>query len=258
MTIQPRTASYLRLIPAIIIMAVAAVTASAQTTNPVKLVKGIVSDATTGKPVDGGMIFAFEGGATEAAVRSRINPKTGAYQMILSPATRYRLRIEAASYYSTEIPFTAPSGNEYQESEKNFSVKAIPMGTSIFSGQVFSVGSNQVKATPEFRKAVEFIKTQPYVTVNVMVANDPPAGASAAKRKGKGSTAPTAAKSTAPGPAGRADAVRNYLTGLGINVERVTISTVPTITPTIARKKGVSSLDNVAIVVTGVDRDIRR
>jgi hypothetical protein len=255
MRTENHATAVLRLVPAIIIAVLAFMPGVAQETNPVKLVKGIVTDAASGRPVDGGMIFAFEGSSTDPAVRSRINPKTGAYQLILSPSVRYRFRIEAASYYATDIPFTSPSGNEYQESEKNFSVRPLPIGTSLLSGQIFAAGSDQVKTTTELRKAAEFIKAQPYMAVSIMVAGDPPAAA----KKGKGGASSSAGPPPSASPAtGRANALRGYLTGLGINLERVTISTVPKITAAIAKKKGVRPSDNVAIVITGVDHDIRR
>src|SRR2546423_10005587 len=127
----------IRLTFTLIGMTCLSIASSAQETNPVKLVKGIITDAKSGKPVDGGMIVAFEGSRREASVQGMINPKTGAYQMILNPGTQYRLRIEAPSYYTTDVSYTSPSGKDYQEIVKNFSVQALAMGSTLFSGQLF-------------------------------------------------------------------------------------------------------------------------
>lgn len=222
--------------------------AVAQETNPVKLVKGVITDTKTKKPVDGGMVFAYIGSGNEPAVRSRINPKTGAYQMILNPGTQYRVRIEAPSYYGTDISYTSPAGYAYEETEKDFTVKALPIGTAIFSGKVFGKGTAQVSPSGDFNKAVEFMKSNRYTTFILTVATESAPAKKPKKSKG-GTTASTSQGTEDAGKAlatQRIDALRNYLTARDIDTGRITWKTA-------AKMKKKSS--DVAIELTGVDRE---
>jgi hypothetical protein len=227
-------------------MASAATTA--QETNPVKLVKGVITDTKTKKPVDGGMVFAYIGSGNEPAVRSRINPKTGAYQMILNPGTLYRVRIEAPSYYGTDISYTSPAGYAYEETEKNFTVKALPIGTSIYSGKLFGKGTANLSPSGDFNKAVEFMKTNHFTTLTVTVATES-APAKAPKKKKGSTTAPVSQGNEDAGKTlgtRRIEALRNYLSARDIDTGRITWKTA-------AKMKKKSS--DVSIELTGVDRE---
>jgi hypothetical protein len=240
---------YRALPPLIALLACMAYAATvAQETNPVKLVKGVITDTKTKKPVDGGMVFAYIGSGNEPAVRSRINPKTGAYQMILNPGTLYRLRIEAPSYYGTDISYTSPAGYAYEETEKNFTVKALPIGSAIFSGKVFGKGTAQVSPSGDFNKAVEFMKSNRFTTLTVTVATESAPGKKPKKKKSSSTTsAPRenedAGKTLATQ---RIEALRNYLSARDIDTGRITWKTA-------AKMKKKSS--DVSIELTGVDRD---
>jgi hypothetical protein len=227
---------------------------TAQETNPVKLVKGIITDAKTGRPVDGGMIFAFEGTRQEASIEGRINPKSGAFQMILSPATQYRIRIESPSYRTTDIPYTSPSGKEYQELEKNFSVQPLVIGSPIFTGQLFAAGSAQLQESSDFRKAVEFLRSQPYTTVTVTVAPDPAKG-KVKKARGTTTAVPTAGNAGASLVSQRIDAIKAFMSGHDIDTGRMKFSVAEKVT---AGKKKSAGKSNVAILLSGIDPSLRR
>src|SRR5688500_18154352 len=72
--------------------------ASAQSTNPVKLIKGTVLDSRSGKPIDGGKVFVHVGANLEPVAQSRINPKTGAFQVVLGPSADYRFIIRSPRF----------------------------------------------------------------------------------------------------------------------------------------------------------------
>jgi hypothetical protein len=227
-------------------------TTVAQETNPVKLVKGVITDTKTKKPVDGGMVFAYIGSGNDPAVRSRINPKTGAYQMILSPGTQYRVRIEAPSYYGTDISYTSPTGYEYEETEKNFTVQALPIGSTIYSGKVFGKGTDKLSPSGDFNKAVEFMKSNRYTTLTVTVATESAPAKKPKKKKGKTTPAMSldnqdAGKTLA---ARRTEALRSYLSARDIDTGRITWKTAAKIT---AKKKSAGA--DVSIELTGVDRE---
>jgi hypothetical protein len=226
----------------------ASATTAAQETNPVKLVKGVITDTKTKKPVDGGIVLAYIGSAQEPAVRSRINPKTGAYQMILNPGTLYRLRIEAPSFYGTDISYTSPAGYEYEETEKNFTVQALPIGSAIYSGKLFGKGKDVLSPSGDFNKAVEFMKTNRYTTLTVMVAEETAPAKKPKKKKGSTTVATTPPPGT-PLADRRIKAIRDYLSARDIDTGRITWKTAAKIT---AKKKSAGA--DVSIELTGIDR----
>ncbi len=195
---------------------VAAIPAAAQVSNPVKLLKGAVIDAKSGKPANGGKVYAFEGNSTTPSTNSRINPGTGSYQMILNPSTQYRIRVEALSCYYTDFTVTTPAGNNYEEVIKELRVEPIPIGSTVLSGRLFEPGSTTLNQTEDLRKFLDFMKTQRYVTVTLELTPDivvaPPVAKKAAKpapkKKGKKGAAEPVAEPVVDTPQGPSTAER--------------------------------------------------
>lgn len=160
---------------------------SAQT-NAVKLVKGVISDAKTGSPVNGGTVLAFIGSATEPAARGRINPKTGAYQLILNPDTEYRIRVASPRFRATDFSYRTSANAEYEEVEKNFSLEAIPAGSTLFSGKFFEGTTDHLRTSGDLTKTLEFLKQNQAVTVEIAIAPEGKAARPKKKEKGNEST----------------------------------------------------------------------
>ena len=128
----------------LIALALLPAVASAQGGKAQKLVKGVVTDAKTGKPIDGGNFLVFEGSGTEPAVRSRINSGSGAYQVVLNSGTSYRFRVVNPRYYSVELPYSTAQSTSYEEIVKNMALEPIPLGKVLFTGRMFEPGSSKL------------------------------------------------------------------------------------------------------------------
>src|ERR1041384_8753257 len=227
-----------RLRSGLLIVALAALPtlASAQG-KALKLFKGTVTNAKTGAPVDGGRLLVFEGSANEPAIRSRVNPGTGAYQVVLDPGKEYRIRVISPRYYTVDIPVTTPPGSNYEETLKNLALEPIPVGLILFTGRLFEPGSSKLVESPALRSVVETLKKEVGIVVTITVVPDMLAAsakkAPAPKKKGKKGAAAT----TEPAPevpAGlttadqlkklgeeRAAVVKNLLKQQGISTTRL-------------------------------------
>lgn len=191
------------------VLLLAAIPAAAQLNNPVKLLKGAILDAKTGKGANGGKIYAYQGKSTTPVTNSRINPGTGSFQMILNPSTEYRIRVEATSYYYTDFTYTTPPGNNYEEIVHDFKVEPIPIGSTALSARLFDPGTATLRETQELRSFLDFMKVQRYVAVTLELTPDimvtPPAPVKAPKpapkKKGKKGAAVQAPPPPPPPPA---------------------------------------------------------
>jgi hypothetical protein len=234
---------------------------SAQATNPLKLVKGTIKDEKTGKPIDGGRLNVYTGSSRETVTSSKINPKTGFYQVILGPGTQYRFEVVSPRFYTTDIAMTTPPGANYEEIVKDLSVKPIPMGTVLFSGRLFDVGSASLKESPELRRVTDDLKKSRTMAVTITVVPDLAAAAKKAapkkKKKGKGTAV---AEIEQPAPANnpaatlgndRVTSLKNYFKGQGISTTRLAWDVRPSVQ---SPSKG-KLADNVTIKITSIMAD---
>ncbi len=241
--------------------------AAAAQTNPLKLFKGTIASTATGKPIDGGRLLVYQGSETEPVTTSKINPGTGFYQVILSPAITYRFEVVSPRFYSTSFSITTPAGTNYEETVKDLKVEPIPLGTTIFSGRLFEPGSSTLEETGEFKNAVDMLKKERAVVVTITVVPDVLAATSKAStpapkkkgKKGKGATeepAPTPVAETAPSMKqlgeSRMAAVKNLFKQRGISTTRLgwEIKEGTTLQP--AKGKSAKYPDNITIKITSI------
>jgi hypothetical protein len=242
---------------------------AAQVTNGVKLLKGIVSDMKTGKPINGGKIWIYEGANSEPVSSSKVNPGTGFYQVILNPSTTYKFQFKSPSYYITTIEVTTPPGNDYEETEKNFTIEPIPIGSTIFSGRLFEPGSAQLQATADIQKVVDLLKRERGIMITVKVTPDAlvpvsrpvtAAPKKPAKKGKKGATTEPAVTAPPPTPAfteeqfkalaqERSVAVKNFMKEKEISVTRLSWETEPSV----LLQPGKPLPDNVTITIKKIE-----
>lgn len=255
-------------IAAIVVLLGGTHVATAQETNPVKLLKGTITNSQTGKPIDdGGKVYAFtSASASEPATSSKINPKTGAYQMILSPSTQYRLVIKSPSFETAEFSYSSPAGSNYEESMKDMAVKPIAVGSTIFAGRLFEPNSAAFVNDPYFQKVLDMLRTKQSVMVSIDVVPDgifdAPKPAPKPKKPKKGAPAePVAAAPTTGGPqqelatlgAERVQAIKDLLRQQKISITRVKINLRPghqIARP--AKGKAPKLENNVEVKITGI------
>ncbi|MBC8145791.1 MAG: hypothetical protein H7X80_09395, partial [bacterium] len=166
-----RIARFLLSLPIIAIaLLVLTSTATSQTTNPVKLMKGVVFDAHSGKPIDGGRVFVHIGANPEPVALSRINPKTGAFQVVLGPSADYRFIIRSPRFLQGEKTVRTPSGSNYEEvTIPQFTVEPIPVGKALFMGRAFDVNSSALKVSTDLTKAMGFLKQSEAALITITV-----------------------------------------------------------------------------------------
>jgi hypothetical protein len=240
--------------------------ASAQSTNPIKLMKGIVTDARSGKPIDGGKLTVYAAGRQEPVAQSRINPATGAFQVVLGPSADYRFVVESPRFLRGETSVRTPGGNAYEEVVQNLTVEPIPVGRTLYSGRAFDAGASLVKPSPELSAAIAFLTDVQAATITVTVVPDAGAAAKGAttaakgKKGKKGATAtragepttatPPAADNAAALAQARAQALKALFQKEGVSLTRITW-----VVPQSAAEARSMTLghDNTRIQITGID-----
>jgi len=237
-----------------------------------KLFKGTVTNAKTGAPIDGGRLLVFEGSGSEPTIRSRVNPGTGAYQVVLDPGKEYHIRVISPRYYTVDIPVTTTPGSNYEETVKNLALEPIPIGLMLFTGRMFEPGSSKLVESPALRSVVETLKKETGIVVTITVVPDMLAAsakkAPAPKKKGKGKKgAPATAEPAAEVPSGlttadqlkklgeeRAAVVKNLLKQQGISTTRLVWDIKPGVElqPPPSRGKFAGYPDNVILKITAL------
>jgi hypothetical protein len=236
-------------------------------TNAIKLIKGTITNAATGKSIDGGRLLVYEGTSTEPTTKSKINPGTGAYQVILSPSTTYRFEVASPRFYATSFTVTTPGGANYEETVKDLKVEPIAIGSSLYSGHLFEPGTSKLTETTDLRKTVDMLKKERAVVVAVTVIPDMPAAGAAKKapapKKGKkGQPAPPPAPTPAPtdnaaqlGDA-RVAVLKTFFKQQGISTTRLTWDVKSPVTVTAKKGKGAAQYpDNVMIKIASIQED---
>ena len=227
-----------------------------QPTNPVKLLKGVVTDARSGKPVDGGRIFVYEGSGSEPVAQSRINPSTGAFQVVLNPSGVYRFVVRSPRFLPGESTVRTPAGNSYEEVVQNLTLQPIPVGESIYAGRAFDNGAVAVTPSNDLARAIAFLKESQSATVRIAVAPDAPAAKAESKKSKKGKkVAVEAAPESSDASLGaqaqaRIQAMRGYLQREGISLTRVTFEAV---TSAADARAYASRKQNMTITIAGID-----
>jgi hypothetical protein len=256
-----RRSSIISLCAAMVALAAAGAGGSAVAqTNAVKLVKGTITDAKTGKPIDGGKVNVYAGSAAETEAYSKINPRTGFYQLILKPNTEYRFEVVSPRFYTTNITVRTSAGAAYEESVKDLKVEPIPMGTVVYTGRLFEPGSSTLSDAAALRTVADMMKKQPAVAVTVTVVPELAAkkAAPAAKKSKKGKKGGAAAAEAVPVVAvdptatlgdARMTALKNYFKSQGISTTRLAWDVRPVISAPAGRGKGP---DNVVVKITSI------
>jgi hypothetical protein len=227
-------------------------------TNPLKLIKGTITDSKTGKSIDGGKLNVYQGSTAETVSSSKINPRTGFYQLILSPNTEYRFEVVSPKYYTTNFTIKTAPGSNYEETVKDLKVDPIPMGTVIYAGRVFEPGASAITDPTALKPIVDALKKQQAIAVTVTVipelAAKKPAAAKKPKKGKKGgdmatvSDVPTTDAGATLGEA-RVSALKNFFKGQGISTTRLMWDLKSPIPAPAAKTKGP---DNVVIKITSI------
>jgi hypothetical protein len=232
-------------------------------TNALKLIKGTIKDTKTGKPIDGGKVNVYQGSATETVSVSKINPRTGFYQLILSPNTEYRFEVVSPRFYTTNFTVKTSPGASYEESVKDFNMEPIPMGAVLYNGRPFEPGAAALADAGALKPVADMLKKQNSVAVTVTVIPElspkkaTPAASKPKKGKKGAAVVPVATTTTADPAAtlgeARVAALKNYFKSQGISTTRLGWDVKPAVPAPSGRGKGP---DNVVIKISAIqDQD---
>lgn len=146
----------------------AAVAPAQKLTNPTKRYYGVVSDESTNQPAGEGKVYVYQDPFPDPVTSSKINPGTGEYSFILDPSNIYRLRVESAGYYATDILLSTPPGDNYEEIQENLTVPAILQDSLLYKGTVFGDGTGMLD-TVKLNEVIDFLKLNRQVVAGVSV-----------------------------------------------------------------------------------------
>ena len=130
--------------------------------NKVTILKGIVSDAVSGKPVEA-KIELIDNEKSEVFASFNSNSKTGKYLVSLPSGKNYGLAVKAEGYLFHSENFIIPESAAYQEITKNIKLKKIEIGSTIVLKNIFF---DFDKATLRPESTVELENLQKILTDN--------------------------------------------------------------------------------------------
>ena len=171
------------------------ITLQAQSTTV--LLKGIITDTKTGKPVGTNYEITDQSGNKVADAKS--NPRTGEYSSALKPGASYSIFFYGFDILKSTKQFTLQPASQYQEIEMNFSVDKLESGMELYSLSAFQNGSNEL--TAEAKAAIEdtkaILKGNRNLHIEITILPDmaapryeQPAAPKVDKKKKKGSEPP--------------------------------------------------------------------
>ncbi len=112
------------------------ITQSKTKTSNLTLVKGIILDATTSKPVEA-TIEIIDNEKNEVVSTFKSNSKTGKYLISLPSGHNYGMIVEAEEYLFHSENFDISPSTEYHEIEKDILLKKIEVGKKIVLKNIF-------------------------------------------------------------------------------------------------------------------------
>ena len=176
--------------------------------NPIVLVNGKVINKKTNKPI--GTEIIYEKLSTgEIMGSARSNPETGEYKIALPAKERYSFRAEAEDFISVNENLNLMNLNKYSEINRDLYLVPIEEGQTVRINNIFfnTAESNLLPDSyPELKRLVKILKENPSMTIKLLGHTD-----------NVGTSKDNLILSNE-----RAEAVKNYIIGLGIDGNRIT------------------------------------
>lgn len=176
--------------------------------QPVVLIRGKVLDSKTKQPITGASVSyeLLTDGSLVGTASS--NPKTGEYMIILSYGQNYGFSAGSKGYISVSENIDLSKVEEYQEITKDLYLTPIEVGSVVRMNNIFfdvAKATLRPESFPELNKVVKILSENPEISIEVAGYTDSDGAADANLLLSKD----------------RAAAVKNYITGKGINIVRV-------------------------------------
>ncbi len=137
--------------------------------NPITLYKGTITDAISGNPIDA-KIEVYDIKTEQLLGEYRANLSSGAFAVTLKSGGDYKLLISAENYLSKEERIGIGENQDYQELNKQITLKKVKIGESVVLRNIFfETGKADIKeeSTPTLTKLLAFLEEIPSAVVEI-------------------------------------------------------------------------------------------
>jgi outer membrane protein OmpA-like peptidoglycan-associated protein len=142
---------------------------AAKFVTPLVLVKGIVSDAETHKPISS-RVVVVDNTASETVSESESNEVTGEYLVVLPAGKNYGISVNAQGYLFSSENFDLPDTTKYKEFVKNIELKRAVSGAKIVLKNIFfdtDKSSLRKESNVELEKIEALMKENPELHLEI-------------------------------------------------------------------------------------------
>jgi len=138
-------------------------------TNPITILKGTITDALTGKPLEANLVLT-DNDKNKTIAEMKSNSSTGKYLIILPSGKNYGLAVEKQDYMFHSENFDIPASTDYQEIVKDVELKKIAIGTKIVLKNVFfdfDKATLRSESTAELTRLIALLNEVPNLKIEI-------------------------------------------------------------------------------------------
>jgi len=137
--------------------------------NPLTLLKGVITDALTKKPLEA-VIQLVDNEANEEIAEFTSNSYSGKYLVTLPSGKNYGIAVEKQGYMFHSENFDIPASSDYQEIIKNIELKKIAVGTKIVLKNIFfdfDKATLRKASIAELERLMKFLSEFPAMKIEI-------------------------------------------------------------------------------------------
>ena len=137
--------------------------------NPITILKGTITDALTGKPLESNLVLV-DNDKNEVISEMKSNASTGKYLIILPSGKNYGLAVEKEDYMFHSENFDIPPSTDYQEVTKDVELKKIAVGTKIVLKNIFfdfDKATLRPESTAELARLLDLLNDVPNLKIEI-------------------------------------------------------------------------------------------